>query len=191
MCSADLERTVSDATVRVRDLAARLGRVSAPDEDSLSLVGFAIGAAYSLQRAIELGAEDSADFAEYRATLSQAAHAVSQGNEPPPTWLAKYYLNACATRLDAVVERIGKYPGPPSLGGKHWRPAKYDLERIHEDVNDMKHEIGSFFREGRRATVIDAERVLGRVVAGLEHLFGDSDASARPPNDALQQTRHG
>jgi hypothetical protein len=156
-----------------RDLAARLARLSARTEDEQALLGFALGAAYSIDRATQLGAPADFVVAEYGGELQSAAQAVADGDEPPSGWFRNYYLNSAVQRLDALHERLGKFRGVRSLGGKHWRPAKYEAERIGDDVKQMKHDLGSFLKQGRRATLRDAERVLERVVAGLELLVGD------------------
>ncbi len=170
----------------VRALAERLAQLSPPTEDEQAVLGFAVGAAYSIERATQLGAQAEFVVADYGDQLRSAALAVSEGKEPSPGWLRNYHLNSAVQRLDALRERLQKITGRPSLGGKHWRPAKYEAERIGDDVNKMKHELASFLKDGRRATLRDAERVLERVVAGLEALFGER---ARPVARGRRTTR--
>ena len=151
----------------IQKLARRLAVLPAAGNDEQALLGFAVGAAYSLETAVRFGYTVGATAgARYLEDIRCAARAVSQG-KPPATseWMAGFYFNSCLLRLAALSERIGKY-----ATGNKW-----DLTpKVRRDVNHMKHDIDVLLAEGREATLHDAKQGLDEIVTALEMLFGPS-----------------
>ena len=141
-----------------------MAKLPALGNNEQALLGFAVGAAYSLETAVRLGyAVGATGGQQYLEDIRSAARAVSQGKAPSTgEWLAGFYFNSCLHRLAALSERIGKY-----AAGEKW-----DLTpKVRRDVNHMKHDIDILLAEGREATLNDAARGLDEIVTALEVIF--------------------
>lgn len=146
----------------VRALAGRLANLVAPKAEEQSLLGYAVGAAHALERALLAGYTDAIPLAGYPEDLRGAAEAISKGEDPPAnSWLAGYHFNSALLRLAPLAERIGNHA--PSL--------KWDPTRVRQDVNRLKHGLPSLLEGGRKATLEDAHCALEHVVEALEALF--------------------
>ena len=152
---------------RVRRLSRRLCDCPAPSHDEQALLGFAIGATFSLQRALALGYTDQTipDVGpNYLADLRGVAADIADREGPTQgAWLATYYFNSALFRLAALGERVGKYADA----------GKWDVAPpVRHDVNRMKHEVDVLLKDGREAKIEDAIEALTMVVGALELHLG-------------------
>ncbi len=151
--------------LQVRLQAMRLAKLEAPGQDEQALLGFAVGAAYALDKAVSLGYADPTGPAvpDYRQELRAVARAIAL-EEPPDrgSWLAAFYFNAALQRLAALPERIKKYSPNREL---------ISAPEVCDDANSMKHDIDRLLREGRRASLADAMDALVHEVTELDWVF--------------------
>ena len=152
---------------RVNRLVSRLAACSFSDPPDQAIAGYAIGVAYSLQRAFSLGWVDgmgSCAGTERESELKAVAKDLRGQNTPTqPRWLAGYYYGSAILRLPPLGEAIG---------GRN-SGAKWDLQRsIRLDVNALKHGLSTMLSIGLKSTVEDALEALTMVVGTLELLAG-------------------
>lgn len=160
---------------RLRRNALALASLATSDADASGVVGFLLGATYSLKQAAEFKFEyGDIDAARYADELRDVSRAIAQWNEPAdvdgvrwmPTersikgvWLAGYYFDSALHRLAAAAERIGLVPYKSASG-----PA--GLLEVRRDVNKQKHEEAGILLKGRKVTsveqAVDALEILVR-----------------------------
>lgn len=164
--------TQSDLQQRVREAAGRLGCLIATNPDERAILSFAIGAAYSLDKALAIGFADRTGKAlplDFSIDLHQVSLAISESRDPAPqVWVAGFYFNSALLRLAAVAERVTIYK----------TGSRQDLlPAVRREVNSMKHRVDAFLRTGRTVSSADAVRALLTVVDVLESLLQTSPAS--------------
>jgi len=145
---------------RLRELAAVLGASPAQDDSDLGIRGLAVGAAYSLARALQLGYRDPAGkklAKEYRQQLAETAAAVADGQGVSGEWLATYYFNNALIRLAAARDRLDKL--------KQNRKRK---PGVRDEVNIFKHEFGGFVEHPRSVNMASALEELSLLVGVIE-----------------------
>ena len=151
--------------LQVRQQAMRLATLEAPGQDEQALLGFAVGAAYALDKAISLGYTGSALPADYRQELQDVALDIALGKPSEQgAWLAALYFNAALPRLAAIPERIHKYS-----------PTRWLISapEVCDDGSSMKQDIDRLLREDRRASLANAVDALVDEVTELDWVFPD------------------
>lgn len=148
-----------DPRGRLKALTAVLRTSSAQDDSDLAIRGLAIGAAYSLAQALQLGYRDPGKkwAKEYRQELVEAAAALADGRRAPTEWLARYYFNSALVRLAAASDRLAKV--------KQNRKRK---PGIRDEVNIFKHEFGGLVDHPRSVDMASALEELSLLTSVIE-----------------------
>jgi hypothetical protein len=131
--------------------ATAIARLVPVDADQQAVVGFLVGAVYSLRRAIDLGFADrtgSKVVADYPQELQRIASRLASSSDlsDEQAWSSGFYFNSALNRIAALSECIGKY--------LHDRP---DLTpNVRRQVNRFKHALDCVVREGRTVGLAEA-----------------------------------
>ena len=141
-------------------IANRLNGLAPANDEELALVGFAVGAIYSLQEATRISEDGYSDEhldPEYPQTLMTQIASLSAGEEIADSpWLSGYFFNSGLYRIAALNERVDKYIGSRSdLAGD-----------VHHEVNRLKHRVEGVIG-GRNVGISEAQEGLEKLVESL------------------------
>jgi hypothetical protein len=151
----------ADQINALTSLASRLKSLVPKNDEEIALVGFCVGAIYSLSEATRIsdsGYSDEHLEADYPKVLMNEIETLSEGKVISDSiWLSGYYFNSGLYRISALNERIDKYIGQQS-----------DLARgVRREVNRFKHDVEGVLG-GRTVGMDDALNGLEKLVLSLE-----------------------
>jgi hypothetical protein len=138
--------------------ATAIARLVPADAEQQAVVGFLIGAVYSLRRAIDLGFADrtgSKVLADYTQELQRIGSKLASSGDlsDEQAWSSGFYFNNALIRIAALNECIGRY--------LHDRP---DLTpQVRREVNRFKHALDSIVRQGRTVDLAEAVAAICRL----------------------------
>lgn len=147
MTAVTAKRSMNEAN-RLRELALKLSTL-VPNEHTTGIIGYLIGATYSLQHAAGHRRRvpvDATPTHAYVRQLRQTARLVSQGREPRSPWLRGMHFNSALHRVAACYERVPRvHSGDRAPDrAKYWRNlcgARVALlQRVAAEANELKHE---------------------------------------------------
>ena len=145
----------------IRTLASRLLTLTPRDSNQIALRGLIVVVLYSLERAVELGFEDTRmklDSAVERAEHQRTLEALERGLSLDAQWLAGFYLDSAIMRLSALNERVDTY-----LGTNQDVAAK-----IRKVVNRIKHDVDAGITSGWNIRFADVLKASEDLCALLE-----------------------
>ena len=122
----------------VRALAGRIGSLHPKSDAQIANVGLMAGALYALERAVELGYDDTRSAPNpngFAKEFREALGALSRGSPVPDAWLSGFYFHSAIMRLAALNERLDR--------------AKDVAAKSRNSVNSLKHEADAHI-SGRR-----------------------------------------
>lgn len=146
-------------------------RLVPTDAAQQAIVGFLIGAVYSLRRAIDLGFADrtgSKIVPDYTQELQRVASKLSSSGDlsDERAWSSGFYFNSALHRIAALSECIGTY--------LHGRP--YLTPDVRREVNRFKHALDRVVRDSRTVGLAEAVAAVCRLTdlykSVLTHLNG-------------------
>jgi hypothetical protein len=159
----------ADQLSTVRGLAKRLANCSFDETFEQAMAGFAVGAAFSLERALSLGWSDQSrpqPGQPYHDELIEVAADIANGDVPTQQrWLAGYYFNSALLRLSALGDHVAVYVSD----GLRDKWALQD--NVRDDVNLLKHDMEKHLSDGLKSKVTDAIEALTMAVAVLDVLL--------------------
>ena len=119
----------------LKSLTIRLKDLKPGNDEEIALVGFAIGAIYSLREATrisEVGYSDEHLEPDYPQILMKQIEMLSEEKDPSDSpWLSGYFFNSGLYRVAALNERIDKYVGTQANLAKD----------VRDEVNRLKHDV--------------------------------------------------
>ena len=141
-------------------LAERIKGLAPGNDEELALVGFVVGAIYSLLEATRISGEGYSDEhlePDYPQIMMSQIDALSEGEVVADSpWLSGYFFNSGLYRIAALNARVADYVGTRSdLAGD-----------IREEVNRFKHHIDGV-TGGRNVGIREALEGLDKLVQSL------------------------
>jgi hypothetical protein len=153
-------RTMSETLFQqLSSAATAIARLVPADAEQQAVVGFLIGAVYSLRRAIDLGFADrtgSKVVADYTQELQRIASKLASSGDlsDEQAWSSGFYFNSALSRISVLNECIGKY--------LHDRP---DLTpKVRREVNRFKHALDCIVGQGRTVGLTEAVAAICRLI---------------------------
>ena len=151
----------SDQLDTLSSLAKRLENLTPRNDEEIALVGFLVGAIYSLREATKIsdkGYSDEHLEPTYPKILMKEIGSLAECNDVSDSiWLSGYFFNSGLYRISALNERIDKYVGTQ---------ANLAMD-VRREVNRFKHDVEGVLG-GRKVTIDDALSGLKKLVQSLE-----------------------
>lgn len=141
---------MNDLDEKLSEAAKELLGINPRSKEGMAILGYALGAIYSIRKSIQYGYSDRTGeniYANYTGELSSVSKALSENAEIESNdWVSGYYFNSGLHRLAALNERATKF-----IYGK-----KDDLSSgVRREVNRLKHDVDSVL-SGRGVDVKNA-----------------------------------
>lgn len=153
----------TDPKKELEDISERIAQLNPSNASELALLGYILGAVYSLRKVIQISKSDYIDEhvnSEFGNTVRDVALRMAKEEEVHPDWLAGYYFNSAIHRIDSLSERVSDY-----VYRDKGKKSKFS-SKVNRDVRLLKHRISGII-EGRKASLSEAINALNLIVKVL------------------------